>query len=109
MKKILLFLGVLIFGVLMAQEAEAPDMAVFVGNLIVAFTPLIVWYAGKVSKLAKKIPGIWMLTVIALMSIVLTFFTNIFTDPGVVWYIQLGSGLLANFIENIIKQLKSGN
>ena len=109
MKKILLFFAVIALGILMAQDLQSPDMSVLVGNLIVAVTPLLIWYSAKVSKLAKKIPGILMLTVIALLSGALTFVTNLWTDPGAVWYFQLGYGLLATFIDQIVRQIKSGD
>ncbi len=92
---------------LMAQDAgEQPE---WVLKLVEAAMPLVLLGVAAVTKLKDKIPGIYMLIVMGVLSAVATWFMNMAGEPSVPWYFYIVYNLSGTFFHQLKKQWSSGN
>ncbi len=98
--------------VLMFQAALPPDIwATLVPIIIGAATPFIV--QGVTWVVVKYMPQItgWGVVgiLVPIVAGAVTLVTNWITTTGPLWYAQLGLGLVAVFVNELYKQIKSGS
>ena len=82
--------------------------AVTATEVIALFTPLVVMLATELVKKMVPLVAGWVivLLIVPLLSIAVTLFSNLITDPELNFWAQAGFGLLAVFVNQAYKQLK---
>jgi hypothetical protein len=82
--------------------------AIKASEIIVLFTPLTVMLAtGLIKKMVPLVAGwVVVLLIVPLMSITITYLSNLILNPGLNFWAQAALGLLAVFVNQAYKQLK---
>jgi hypothetical protein len=77
-------------------------------ELIVALSPVVVYIAVQVVKMvAGRLPGAVIVAIIVpLLSLLVAFVTDLIVSPDISFWAQAGYGLLAVFVNEIIRQLQ---
>jgi len=77
-------------------------------GIVTLLSPVIVWAIGYVSKLKDKIPGLYMLLVLALISTLITFVDKQLLNSELPFAIQILYGMSSVAFHQLYKQWKSG-
>jgi len=80
-------------------------------ELIAVLTPVVVYAAVQLFKLVlPKIPGWALLSIVVpALSALIAWITQLLTAGGLGFWLQLVLGLLAVFVNELIKQIQQGN
>ena len=78
-------------------------------QIVFLLTPLLVWLATKLVRyVLSSLPGwVVVLIVVPILSIVITSLASIFSSFGDSFWVQVVYGLLAVFVNELVKQFKT--
>ena len=78
-------------------------------GIVTLLSPVIVWAIGYASKIKDKIPGIYMLLILTIISTLVTLIDKQLLNSELPFMIQILYGMASVFFHQLYKQWKSGN